>query len=35
MLSAVLLLVGLLIFFAIGGGALGARFQARARRPQA
>ena len=33
MLSAVLLLVVALVFFAVGGGALGARFQARARRP--
>jgi hypothetical protein len=33
MLSAVLLLVVTLVFFAAGGGALGARFQARARRP--
>ena len=33
MLSAVLLLVVALVFFAAGGGALGARFQARARRP--
>jgi hypothetical protein len=32
MLSAILLLVTALIFFAIGGGALGARLQARARR---
>jgi hypothetical protein len=35
MLSAILLLVALLVFFAIGGGALGARFQARVRRPEA
>lgn len=34
MLSAVLILTSLLVFFAIAGGALGARFQARARRPQ-
>ena len=33
MLSAVGLLVAALIFFAVGGGALGARFQARTRRP--
>jgi hypothetical protein len=33
MLSAILLLVAALVFFAVGGGALGARFQARARRP--
>jgi hypothetical protein len=33
MLGAILLLVAALIFFAVGGGALGARFQARARRP--
>jgi hypothetical protein len=32
MLSAILMLVVALIFFAVGGGALGARFQARARR---
>jgi hypothetical protein len=32
MLSAILLLVSALIFFAVGGGALGARLQARARR---
>jgi hypothetical protein len=32
MLGAVLMLVVALIFFAVGGGALGARFQARARR---
>lgn len=32
MLSAILMLVAALIFFAVGGGALGARFQARARR---
>jgi hypothetical protein len=32
MLSAILLLVTALIFFAVGGGALGARFQTRARR---
>jgi hypothetical protein len=35
MLSAILLLVTGLIFFAVGGGAIGARLQARARRPQA
>ncbi len=35
MLSAILLLVALLVFFAVGGGALGARLQARTRRPQA
>jgi len=35
MLSAVLFLVTILISFAVGGGALGARLQARARRPQA
>jgi hypothetical protein len=35
MLGAIVLLVAALIFFAIGGGALGARFQARARRPGA
>jgi hypothetical protein len=35
MLGAILLLVAALIFFAVGGGALGARFQARARRPGA
>jgi hypothetical protein len=35
MLSAVLLLVSMLVFFAVGGGALGARLQARVRRPQA
>jgi len=34
MLSAILLLVAILIFFAVGGGALGARLQARTRRPQ-
>jgi hypothetical protein len=34
MLGAILLLVAALIFFAVGGGALGARFQARARRPE-
>jgi hypothetical protein len=34
MLSAICFLVAVLIFFAIGGGALGARLQARARRPQ-
>jgi hypothetical protein len=34
MLSAILLLVTALIFFAVGGGALGARLQARSRRPQ-
>ena len=32
MLSAILLLVAALIFFAVGGGAVGARFQARQRR---
>jgi hypothetical protein len=32
MLSAIFMLVVALIFFAVGGGALGARFQARARR---
>jgi len=32
MLSAILMLVVALIFFAVGGGALGARFQARTRR---
>jgi hypothetical protein len=35
MLGAVLLLVSMLVFFAVGGGALGARLQARARRPEA
>jgi hypothetical protein len=35
MLSAVLFLVAILISFAVGGGALGARLQARARRPEA
>lgn len=35
MLSAILLLAAVLIFFAVGGGALGARFQARTRRPTA
>jgi hypothetical protein len=34
MLSAICFLVTFLIFFAVGGGALGARLQARARRPQ-
>jgi len=34
MLSAICFLVAVLIFFAVGGGALGARLQARARRPQ-
>jgi hypothetical protein len=34
MLSAIILLVAILIFFAVGGGALGARLQARTRRPQ-
>jgi len=34
MLSAILLLVTALIFFAVGGGAIGARLQARNRRPQ-
>ena len=34
-LAAVLFLVTLLVLFAVGGGALGARLQARARRPQA
>jgi hypothetical protein len=34
-LCAVLFLVVLLVLFAVGGGALGARLQARARRPQA
>ena len=34
MLSAVLLLVTALIFFAVGGGAIGARLQARSSRPQ-
>lgn len=34
MLTAVLLLVTGLIFFAVGGGAIGARLQARTRRPQ-
>ena len=34
MLSAVLLLVTALIFFAVGGGALGARLQTRSRGPQ-
>jgi hypothetical protein len=33
MLSAVLLLAAALVFFAVGGGALGARFKARTRRP--
>jgi hypothetical protein len=32
MLSAMLFLVVILVFFAVGGGALGARFQARARK---
>ena len=35
MLSAILFLVAILVFFAVGGGALGARLQARTRRPQA
>ncbi|MDR3771698.1 MAG: hypothetical protein P4L26_00025 [Terracidiphilus sp.] len=35
MLSAILMLVAMLIFFAVGGGALGARLQARTRRPEA
>jgi hypothetical protein len=35
MLSAILLLVSMLVFFAVGGGALGARLQARVRRPEA
>jgi hypothetical protein len=35
MLSAMLFLVAILVFFAVGGGALGARLQARTRRPQA
>jgi hypothetical protein len=35
MLSAVLFLVAILVSFAVGGGALGARLQARTRRPQA
>jgi hypothetical protein len=35
MLGGVLMLVALLLSFAVGGGALGARSQARARRPQA
>lgn len=35
MLTAILFLVTILIFFAVGGGALGARLQARARRPEA
>jgi len=34
MLSAICFLVAVLIFFAVGGGALGARLHARARRPQ-
>ena len=34
MLSAILLLVTAQIFFAVGGGAIGARLQARNRRPQ-
>lgn len=34
-LGAVLFLVTLLVLFAVGGGALGARLQARTRRPQA
>jgi hypothetical protein len=34
MLGAILLLVAALVFFAVGGGALGARFQARTRRPE-
>jgi hypothetical protein len=34
-LGAILFLVTLLVLFAVGGGALGARLQARARRPQA
>jgi hypothetical protein len=33
MLGAILLLVSVLIFFAVGGGALGARLQARTRKP--
>jgi hypothetical protein len=35
MLSAILFLVAILVSFAVGGGALGARLQARTRRPQA
>jgi hypothetical protein len=34
MLSAIIFLVAVLVFFAVGGGALGARLQARTRRPQ-
>jgi hypothetical protein len=34
MFAAVLILVSLLIVFAVGGGALGARSQAGARRPE-
>ena len=34
MLGAILLLVAALVSFAVGGGALGARFQARTRRPE-
>ncbi len=34
MLGAVLLLMAMLVFFAVSGGALGARFQARVRRPE-
>jgi hypothetical protein len=34
MLSAILFLVAILVSFAVGGGALGARLQARTRRPQ-
>src|SRR6202167_3844952 len=34
MLSAILFLVAILVFFAVGGGALGARLQVRTRRPQ-
>jgi hypothetical protein len=35
MLSAIMLLIAMLICFAVGGGALGARLQSRARPPQA
>jgi hypothetical protein len=34
-LGGILMLAAMLIFFAVGGGALGARLQARARRPEA
>jgi hypothetical protein len=32
MLSAMIFLFAILVFFAVGGGALGARFQARTRK---